>query len=203
MKKLMIAAAFAAATLCSNAAAINWTLTSEDAPVYAGYKASSVGGTYTAGFANPGAMVYAVYYDSMDQDALLAALRSGKSMSDLSANLVSATGIEVGADGTYKGTITGDDSYLDGDSSIDAYVAIIDGNNVFLTSDDYFVYSETFADQRSINPSVGGSKYLRDLDMTKNFSSDGWYTTSTVPEPTSGLLLLLGVAGLALKRKRA
>ena len=29
------------------------------------------------------------------------------------------------------------------------------------------------------------------------------YTAAAVPEPTSGLLLLLGVAGIALKRKRA
>ena len=29
------------------------------------------------------------------------------------------------------------------------------------------------------------------------------YITASVPEPTSGLLLLLGMAGLALKRKRA
>lgn len=29
------------------------------------------------------------------------------------------------------------------------------------------------------------------------------FATSSVPEPTSGLMLLLGVAGLALKRKRA
>ena len=34
-------------------------------------------------------------------------------------------------------------------------------------------------------------------------SSAFTYATASVPEPTSGLLLLLGVAGLALKRKRA
>ncbi len=31
----------------------------------------------------------------------------------------------------------------------------------------------------------------------------GWTAAGAIPEPTSGLLLLLGVAGLALKRKRA
>ena len=30
-----------------------------------------------------------------------------------------------------------------------------------------------------------------------------WVSTSPVPEPTSGLLMLLGLAGLTLKRKRA
>ena len=36
-----------------------------------------------------------------------------------------------------------------------------------------------------------------------SFGNAGWYTPGVVPEPTSGLLLLLGVAGLALRRKRA
>ena len=35
---------------------------------------------------------------------------------------------------------------------------------------------------------------------SSNFTSSG--TIGSIPEPTSGLLLLLGVAGLALKRKR-
>ena len=42
------------------------------------------------------------------------------------------------------------------------------------------------------NPAFGA-------DVT-TFSGDGWYTAA--PEPTSGLLLLFGLAGLALKRKR-
>ena len=41
------------------------------------------------------------------------------------------------------------------------------------------------------------------LDLYSDPASQGFSPTSPVPEPTSGLLLLLGVAGLALKRKRA
>ena len=38
---------------------------------------------------------------------------------------------------------------------------------------------------------------------TGSFTFEGGGTWTAAPEPTSGLLLLLGVAGLALKRKRA
>ena len=39
------------------------------------------------------------------------------------------------------------------------------------------------------------------LDLTASATAQGY--TAAVPEPTSGLLILLGMAGLALKRKRA
>ena len=38
-------------------------------------------------------------------------------------------------------------------------------------------------------------------DASAGYAGAGWY--GAVPEPTSGLLMLLGMAGLALKRKRA
>ena len=38
-------------------------------------------------------------------------------------------------------------------------------------------------------------------DVAGGYTSAGWY--GAVPEPTSGLLMLLGMAGLALRRKRA
>ena len=41
-------------------------------------------------------------------------------------------------------------------------------------------------------------------DLTKSLTTGGYtMTVGAVPEPTSGLLILLGMAGLALKRKRA
>lgn len=49
---------------------------------------------------------------------------------------------------------------------------------------------------------TSSSKAFNDL-TTGGYSAPGWYGTSDVPEPTSGLLMLIGLAGLALRRKRA
>jgi len=40
-------------------------------------------------------------------------------------------------------------------------------------------------------------------DPSGSWLNQGGFNTAVAPEPTSGLLLLLGMAGLALKRKRA
>ena len=45
---------------------------------------------------------------------------------------------------------------------------------------------------------------LVDLDEDGTGAKTTWMATTTpIPEPTSGLLLLLGVAGLALRRRHA
>ena len=45
-------------------------------------------------------------------------------------------------------------------------------------------------------PSIGDLKLATAIPA-------GWTVTGAVPEPTSGLLMLLGMAGLALRRRRA
>ena len=75
---------------------------------------------------------------------------------------------------------------------------------------DKYMVSDTFAQFAYLN----GTDEATTLSITTDLlnanaqtaglpgAQNGW-ATAAVPEPTSAMLLLLGVAGLALKRKRA
>ena len=75
--------------------------------------------------------------------------------------------------------------------------ALVGGDGVFKDGNDivYGYFALTEADYNN-GEGVNGIWNLHDFSVSKNSSE-------AVPEPTSGLLLLLGVAGLALRRKRA
>jgi uncharacterized membrane protein YgdD (TMEM256/DUF423 family) len=70
--------------------------------------------------------------------------------------------------------------------------AVLIGDSLAATIPDVGAGSIEFADD-------GVNKFA---DST-GFTSGGWYTAAAVPEPTSGLLMLVGLAGLALRRRRA
>ena len=90
-------------------------------------------------------------------------------------------------------TVTATSGTYSGGDTVSAYVVLFDATNAA----DAKNYAVTSVLTKPV-PASGN------LQMAWAFSSDtaGWQTTA-VPEPTSGLLMLLGMAGLALRRRRA
>ncbi len=68
---------------------------------------------------------------------------------------------------------------------------------------DYVLYVGSSTE--GVLPGVSGNTYFADFHRDGEIGAANWATMSggAVPEPTSGLLMLLGVAGLALRRHRA
>ena len=124
--------------------------------------------------------------------------------SDLSSPLANSP-FDIQAGGVVSGTVTGTDQ-----TSWTARITItnFDEGGSFYT--DYVFDMDTvahtgYADANTYLVGLGAevtSAFLKDysLDLTASAASQGF---TAVPEPTSGLLILLGMAGLALKRKRA
>ncbi len=91
-------------------------------------------------------------------------------------------------------TVTGGNSWTDG-TSVYAAVLFLHNDDEDFTKPDYYMANYgvgTAAD-------AGGSF----INLGNTATAGGATTWTAVPEPTSGLLLLLGMAGLALRRKQA
>lgn len=106
-----------------------------------------------------------------------------------------AYGLDAGDSVKIVATIT---SFSDGSGTMewskDVTSAFI---NSFPSPDDALANLADTANA-TFNAGVGGGG----LDFTASVAANG-FSPASVPEPTSGLMLLLGMAGLALKRKRA
>ena len=190
MKKLMVM--LAAVVMAAGVQAATWQWSS------AGTAAVTPGGTDALG----GATIYLFLgYDSSTlannaKKDLLASLRDGDAISGYSQTATLAN------DGTLGATeFTGPDGKKYGFAVILADDA--EGNS----------YALFTANKNATGADVGtaqlafsiDSTTLKDLETTG--TSAGWYqtaaATTSVPEPTSGLLMLVGLAGLALRRRRA
>ena len=184
MKKLMIALAVAACAAAVNAASFNWATSGTNAAkTFYGADGNTIAGM----------TVYLMDAATVAQGALVTALRDGGSISDYAS--VTTQTLDANSRLTAK-----DFSYGEAGQTYNFYMAIIDGDNLFVSA------SKEVSGQLSDTVAIQFSGVKTATQTTfgdASYSAAGWYSTAAVPEPTSGLLLLLGMAGLALKRKRA
>ena len=190
MKKILIVVAAFAAVITANAASFTWKATSgrlfdgqgsENANRYAG----------TGYLFNVATLSQANMLAAFIDDGASSKLSSALSSSAFSAGRAAESAAFTGPDATFNAYFVvfgtdgnGNDAIYISDVAAADYQAVGDGSVIF--------------GQQNAYSFVGFN------DASKGYSGAGWYSSaSAVPEPTSGLLMLLGMAGLALRRRRA
>ena len=184
MKKLMITAAIVCAAAMSQAATCTWALSNITA--YPGAEAASAG--------------WAAYLISASEFETFSALSGDKVAGWIAQQTPVDTGAtSIGGRGMIVINEATGDNYGVGDSE-NAFIVLF--NNASADAATYYAYTGT---KQSAEVGDGGAPIALNYGDFSTATS-GWQSMagpSPIPEPTSGLLLLLGVAGLALKRKRA
>ena len=196
MKKLMIAAAIVCAAALSQAASVSWnscdfTVLPSCTPGYTEYGVTGTGDLDTGCIK---AMVWesVTAFDYKTAEDVWNAYQKG----DLVAG-----DAKVGFSDGFEGyvNVAGASSYADG-QKVYAAILYLHEDNIDFDNADFYM-----ANLASAEAADAGAK-VADLGNTfggTGGGADTVWTAAAVPEPTSGLLLLLGVAGLALKRRRA
>lgn len=186
MKKLMIAAVAVAFATIANAAAFNWTSSGTNA-------AKTFYGPDGATVLASGTVVYLLdsSVSGNSQADLVAGIRGGKTIADFTT--ITSSTLDANSRLTAK-----EFEYGAAEHTYSFYMAILSGDNVFVSD------SKVSSGQASatVNVQFSGIKTAtQTLKADGAYAGGGWY--AAVPEPTSGLLMLLGIAGLALRRRRA
>lgn len=182
MKKIMVALSVVALVAFAQAGSFKWG-TGMGQAVYKAGTETKLGTAYTA---------YLFDSSTYAQGTLLSAfLGSGIDYSKSLSNKALSS----------SGTIASTQIDAVSGQAYSLYAVVVDDKNVYISE-----YKDVTGPDGSKSTTVyfspTTSSKAAALDSASGYVGAGWYTTA-VPEPTSGLLMLLGIAGLALRRRRA
>jgi len=189
MKKLMIALVAVAMGVAANAASYSWSATS-------GRLLNGTGATGSANYITSGT-AYLLFTDVMTQSAVVSAFATDAAAA---ASTVATMALSTGALGDDARISDGAAFTYDTTANQTAYFVLFNGDNVYISDTADATYMAVGTAGIEFGSLTASSKAVP-LDASAGYSAAGWYTA--VPEPTSGLLMLLGMAGLALRRRRA
>ena len=178
MKKLMLVAAIVCAAAMSQAASVAWGNSASTSPLV------GLDGTTKITKANATAWSLAVMLVDADGTIVQTANNPNKSAGAISGtNWTYTFGSEEG-------------QYTTGDLFSIIATMTVDGKNYEMTiADNLAITAINNSGTDTFTWAAGNYGGLADTPTTGKWSA--------VPEPTSGLLLLLGIGAMALKRKRA
>ena len=182
MKKMILAAVVLCTAVLANAAAVDWTASAIVDPV-----ATAAAGKNTPAV---GWLGYCIL--GADLDTVTSALANG----DVSA--LTSAAISPAKTTSAKGAFT--DAAATGNVAAgltDFYLVVLNAATTKAATSFYVSAAKSVTVEQSLDTLVAFGSQAAGTKVAAN------WTSMSVPEPTSGLLLLLGMAGLALKRKRA
>lgn len=202
MKKLMIVAATVLCGYMAQASYVAWTLANvkdstgaalSDGAVYVFFVAGNSAADTSSWAALEGKG--ATEFNTALAGANFDYTKSGDLKSTVAAGTFTYNGQTATAGAPELSTVG-----LSGSTKYSVYAVIFDTTTI-TDSSHYYVTaasaaSTTFADGASTTKSYT-------LAATSSATASNWKSVGPVPEPTSGLLMLIGMAGLALRRKRA
>ena len=193
MKKLLITAAAVAGAVAAQAATFSWATGkaySITADTIAGGLAN---GHYASATSSNGNTMYNQITSFGATWAYEITFTSGSDTDKISGTFGTGDFVSraIQVNGLSSGLIKQTDPVTPVNYSIVITGTLKDGKNA-----DWTLTSDAIAGTWDV-PSLGDAKFVTAVPA-------GWTVSgSAVPEPTSGLLMLLGMAGLALRRKRA